>query len=96
MLDFHSLGGGIDSIHWITMKRRRVNSPPWIFMPIVQSLLGRICIHRPLHQGDDIRRNPFVPAGMVTVVVVVAPPDGMPVCKALQDAGFRPGDSSTL
>jgi hypothetical protein len=43
--------------------------------------------------GDDIRRNPFVPAGIVTVAVVVLPPDGMLVCKGLQAAGFRVGDS---
>jgi len=46
--------------------------------------------------GDDTRRNPFVPAGIVTVAVVVLPPDGILVCKGLQTAGFRLGDSSTV
>src|SRR5215831_4679102 len=42
------------------------------------------------------RRNPFVAAGMVTVVVVVVPPDGILDCKGLQAVGFKPGDSCTV
>ena len=33
---------------------------------------------------------------MVTVVVVVVPPEGMLLCKELQAVGFKPADSCTV
>jgi hypothetical protein len=83
----------------IMTKRRRVNSPPLVFhcpTTVERLLVLPDYFTGDSTYGDDTWRNPFVPAGIVTVVVVVLPPDGILVCKGLQTAGFRLGDSSTV
>jgi len=82
----------------ITTKRRRVNPPRLISRLTNVKRVQEIpdCFTGYSSYCTNIRRNPFVPAGMVTVVVVVLPPDGMLVCKGLQTVGFKLGDSSTV